>query len=105
MGVGGLQFLGGGGGICFLFIFSKQKHAMHRSREGWQGSRSLLENHEAIGFLSKTCHRVEGGQGSAHLLENQEAIGFHSKTGPNHLENHKATKPAFNFIGPSSAHQ
>ena len=29
-------------------------------------------------------------------MENQEAIGFFSNTGPNPLENHKATKPALN---------
>ena len=71
-----------------IYIF-KQKHAMLRSREGEgvQGSRSLLENHEAIGFLSRTGHRVKGGgggRGLGSLLENQDildVIGFVSKTG------------------------
>ena len=29
-------------------------------------------------------------------LENHNSIGFFSNTGPDPLENHKATKPAFN---------
>ena len=37
-------------------------------------------------------------------LENHKAIGFLSNTGPDSLETHKATKPAFN-VGLSSAHQ
>ena len=35
-------------------------------------------------------------------LEHHIAIGFLSNTSPDTLENHKATKPAFN-VGPSSA--
>ena len=38
------------------------------------------------------------------LLKIHKAIGIHSNTGPGHLENHKATKPALN-VGPSSACQ
>ena len=34
-----------------------------------------------------------------HTLENRKAIGFLSFTGPDSLESHKATKPAFN-VGP-----
>ena len=37
-------------------------------------------------------------------MENHKAIGFLSNTGPEFLENHKATKPAFN-VGPSLARQ
>ena len=40
----------------------------------------------------------EGGPG------NHKSIGFLSNTGPDPLENHQATKPAFN-VGPSSARQ
>ena len=48
-----------------------------------------------------------GGQGSGTpLLENDKfkAKGFLNHTGPDPLENNKATKPAFN-VGPSSARQ
>ena len=38
------------------------------------------------------------------LPKNHESIGFLCNTGPDHLKNHKATKPALN-IGPSSARQ
>ena len=31
-------------------------------------------------------------------LENHKAIGFLSNIGPDPLENHKATKPAFNIV-------
>ena len=37
-------------------------------------------------------------------LENHKDIGFLSNTVPDHLKNHKATKPAFN-VGPLSARQ
>ena len=37
-------------------------------------------------------------------LKNYKAIELLSNTDPDPLENHKATKPAFN-VGPSSAHQ
>ena len=36
--------------------------------------------------------------------EKYKNIGFHNNTGPDNLNNHKATKPAFNSW-PSSAHQ
>ena len=36
--------------------------------------------------------------------ENYENVGFLSNTGPDPLNNHKATKPAFN-VGPSTARQ
>ena len=42
------------------------------------------------------------GRGSLPASENHQNIGFLSKSGPDHRKNHKATKPAFN-IGPSSA--
>ena len=41
------------------------------------------------------------GSGSSHS-ENHKNIGFLSNTGPDPLNNQKATKPAFN-VGPSSA--
>ena len=41
-------------------------------------------------------------RGSGHPLENYENKGFPSITGPDRLNNHKATKSAFIF-GPSSA--
>ena len=44
------------------------------------------------------ARRLEGRAGK------NKAIGFLSNTGPDLLENHKATKPAFN-VGPSSARQ
>ena len=37
-------------------------------------------------------------------LKNHESIEFLTSTGPDPLENHKATKPSFN-VGPSSARQ
>ena len=46
----------------------------------------------------------EEGQGVRTPLKNHQNIGFLSNTGPDHLKNHKATKPAFN-VEPSSACQ
>ena len=51
-------------------------------------------------FIS-SCADPEGVTGGPYpppppTLENHKAIGFHSNTGPDRLENHKATKPAFN---------
>ena len=43
-----------------------------------------------------SCSDPEGGP------ENHKAIGFLINTGPDPMENHKATKPAFN-VEPSSA--
>ena len=48
-----------------------------------------------------------GGRGPSPLpppLKNHTNVGCLSNTGPDHLKNHKATKPAFN-VWPSSAHQ
>ena len=45
----------------------------------------------------------EGGRGSGPPLKSQN-IRFLSNMGPDRLENHKVTKPAFN-VGPSSARQ
>ena len=42
--------------------------------------------------------------GSRTPLENHKNIGFLSNTGPDPLKNHKATKPGFN-VGPSSTRQ
>ena len=50
------------------------------------------------------CADPEGGQGVRTLNENIKAIGCFSNTGPGPLENHIATKPAFN-AGPSPARQ
>ena len=44
------------------------------------------------------------GQGVRPTLKNHKNIEFLSNTCPDPLNNHKATKPAFNF-GPSSARQ
>ena len=45
-----------------------------------------------------------GGTGVPDPPENAQNIGFLSNTGPNPLNNHKATKLAFN-VGPSLTHQ
>ena len=45
-----------------------------------------------------------GGQGVRTPLKNHKNKGFLSNTGPDHLKNHIATKPAFN-VGSSSASQ
>ena len=50
------------------------------------------------------CVDPEGAGGADLPLENRKAIGFLSNTGPDPLENHTATKPAFN-VGPLSARQ
>ena len=47
--------------------------------------------------------RGGGGTGGLDPLKIKK-IGFLSNTGPDPLNNHKATKPAFN-AGPPSAHQ
>ena len=49
---------------------------------------------------------LEGGaqSGPPPPQKNHKNIGFLSETGPDHLKNHKATKPAFN-AGSSSARQ
>ena len=55
----------------------------------------------------RTCADPEGrggGRGSRPPLKIHKNKGFLSNTGPDHLENHKATKPAFN-VGPSSARE
>ena len=49
--------------------------------------------------------RIQRGGGVVQTpLEDQKALGFLSNTSPDPLENHKATKPAFN-AGTSSARQ
>ena len=45
-----------------------------------------------------------GGQGFLTPLKIHKNIGFLNNTGPDPLQFHKATKPAFN-VGPSSARQ
>ena len=45
---------------------------------------------------------LEGEKGVGTPLKNHKNIGFLSNTGPEPLNIHKATKPAFN-VGPSSA--
>ena len=59
-----------------------------------------------IGY-TVSCADQEGGGGGQEVqtpLKNHKNIGFLSNTGPYPLNNHKATKPAFN-VGPSLAHQ
>ena len=49
--------------------------------------------------------RIAGGWGAGGglaPLKNNKNLGFLCNTGPDSLENYKATKPAFN-VGPSSA--
>ena len=48
--------------------------------------------------------RAAGDRGSGHPLKNHQNLGILSNTGPVPLENHKATKPAFN-VGSLSALQ
>ena len=50
------------------------------------------------------CADQEGGTGGPDPPEKSQNIGFLSNTGPDHLKNQKATKPAFN-VGPTSARQ
>ena len=45
-----------------------------------------------------------GEEGVRTPHEKSQNMGFLSNTGPDHLKNHKATKPAFN-VGSSSARQ
>ena len=53
----------------------------------------------------RTCeHPERGWAGEGGLGPNHKSIGFLTNTGSESLENHKATKPAFN-AGPSSARQ
>ena len=55
---------------------------------------------------SKTCADPEWGQGvwTPRPKKNHKNIGFLSNTGPDPLENHKATKPAF-IVGSLSVRQ
>ena len=58
----------------------------------------------ATRFTGSPCADPEGGGARVgtppqHGLENHKAIRFLSNTGPDLLENHNATKPAFN-VGP-----
>ena len=60
-------------------------------------------------FLNEGANDAESTQKIDHYvarppLENLKGIGFLSNTGPERLENNKATKPAFKG-GPSSACQ
>ena len=75
---------------------SEEAYKAQCQREAMKVSSSLV-NHVRI-------QRGGGGRGSGPSLKNHKNIGFLSNTGPDPLENHKATKPAFN-VGPSSASQ
>ena len=56
-------------------------------------------------YLYKVHARIQrGDSGSRPPLINHKIIGFLSNTCPDPLNNHKATKSAFN-VGPSSARQ
>ena len=62
---------------------------------------------ELQSFKLLTCavsERVEGWGSGLPALENHKPIGFLNNTSPDHMENHTASKLAFN-IGPSSARQ
>ena len=53
----------------------------------------------------RACADPDRGQGlQTPSLDNHKVIGFLSSTAPDPLENHKASKPAFN-VRPPSAHQ
>ena len=55
-------------------------------------------------FTTRPCAYPEGGRGVRTPLKNHKSIGFLSNSGPDPLENHKITMPAFN-VGPSSIRQ
>ena len=52
------------------------------------------------------CGDPEGGWGMGSLtpLKNHKNIGFLNNTDPDHIKNHKATKPAFNDRPSSARH-
>ena len=51
----------------------------------------------------RACADPDRGQGlQTPSLDNHKVIGFLSNTGPDRLENHKASKPAFNVRPPSA---
>ena len=56
------------------------------------------------GLLDNMCVSREGDRGSISPMKNHKNIGFLSNTGPDSLEDYKATKPEFN-VGPLSARQ
>ena len=56
--------------------------------------------------LIRACADQRGAGGpDPPPLKNHNDIGFLSNNCSDPLENQKATKPAFNDVGPSSAHQ
>ena len=55
-------------------------------------------------FTTRPCADPEGGRGVRTPLKNHKSIGFLSNSGPDPLENHKITMPAFN-VGPLSTRQ
>ena len=59
-----------------------------------------------IVLLTYACADPERGRGRGDRppLKNHKNIGFFSNTGPDHLKNHKVTKPAFNNV-PSTVRQ
>ena len=68
-------------------------------------NRGYLGSDKADLHTNNTCADPEGGgAGGPDPPEISKNIGFLRNTGPNSLQNHKATKPAFN-VGPSSARQ
>ena len=60
--------------------------------------------HANVNILANPFADPEWGGGGGGGGVNQKAIRFLSNSGLDPLENHKATKTAFN-VGPSSAHQ
>ena len=58
----------------------------------------------ATEMQTSTWADPEGGDRGSGFPEKSQNIGYLSKTGPDPLNNHKATKPAFNVV-PSSARQ
>ena len=62
-----------------------------------------------LSSLFSTISLIRGSRGGQGVrtpppLKYHKAIGFLSNTGPDPLENHKATMPAF-YVGPTSARQ
>ena len=74
--------------MSFVKLFPKES----RSRNSLQINLCLDDcSSKAWRNIDWTCADPEGGGG-----KNHKTIGFLSNTGPDLLDNHKATKPAFN---------
>ena len=87
---------------------NKQIHILKKIQKSAFDKRicfSFVERCDAANLISdRPSTDPEGGQGIRTPLKNHKYIGFLSNTGPDPLESHKATKPAFN-VESSSARQ